>query len=106
MIEQVLDPIDPKQLAPAIESNMNIFSENGFTSLKLAEAEVPWVKSLNLLDEQGKLTVRMFPSWLHRSHMAAMSADESRAISRWVVASRISRLPLTTTKPKWIVLVQ
>lgn len=81
MIEQVLEPIDPKRMAPAIESNMNIFSENGFTSLKLAEAEVPWVQSLNLLDEQDKLTVRMFPSWLHQSHLASMSAEESRAIA-------------------------
>ena len=81
MIEQVLDPINPKRMAPAIESNLKAFNENGFTSLKLAEAEVPWVESLNLLDKQGKLTVRMFPSWLHQSHMAAMSAEESREIA-------------------------
>ena len=78
-IEQALDPADPERLAPAIQGLVSGFSANGFTSLKLAEGEIPWVQALNILDEQGNLDIRMFPSWLHRSHMASMSAEESRA---------------------------
>ena len=84
LIEQALDPADPERIAPAIQELVSGFSANGFTSLKLAEGEIPWVQALNLLDEQGKLDIRMFPSWLHRSHMASMSAEDSRATAaRW-----------------------
>ena len=83
-IEQVLDPADPAKIAPALQSLVSGFSANGFTSLKLAEGEIPWAHALNLLDEQGNLDIRMFPSWLHRSHMAQMSAEDSRATAaRW-----------------------
>ena len=83
-IEQALGPVDPALIAPAVKANLAAFSEYGFTSLKLAEAEVMFVQAYNLVDEAGELDVRLFPSWLHRGHMAAMSADESRAIaSRW-----------------------
>jgi predicted amidohydrolase YtcJ len=84
LIEQVLDPADPERLAPAIQELVSGFSANGFTSLKLAEGEIPWVQALNSLDERGDLEIRMFPSWFHRSHMASMSAEESRATAaRW-----------------------
>ena len=83
-IEQALDPADPERIAPAIQRLVSGFSANGFTSLKLAEGEIPWVQALNLLDGQGELDIRMFPSWLHRSHMASMSAEDSRATAaRW-----------------------
>jgi hypothetical protein len=83
-IEQALGPIDPERLAPAVRANIAPFSEYGFTSLKLAEAEVSFVQAYNLLDERGELDIRLFPSWLHRSHMAAMSAEDSRATAaRW-----------------------
>ena len=83
-IEQVLDPANPEKIAPALQGLVNEFSANGFTSLKLAEGEIPWVQALNLLDEQGELDIRMFPSWFHRSHMASMSAEDSRATAaRW-----------------------
>ena len=83
-IEQVLDPANPEKIAPALQGLVSEFSANGFTSLKLAEGEIPWVQALILLDEQGKLDIRMFPSWLHRSHMASMSAEDSRATAaRW-----------------------
>ena len=84
LVEQALDPIEPERMAPAAQSMLSGFSENGFTSLKLAEGEVPWVQALNLLDEQGKLDVRMFPSWFNRSHLASMTGEESRALAaRW-----------------------
>jgi predicted amidohydrolase YtcJ len=83
-IEQALDPADPEKIAPVLQRLVREFSVNGFTSLKLAEGEIPWVQALNLLDEQGDLDIRMFPSWLHRSHMASMSAEDSRATAaRW-----------------------
>lgn len=83
-LEQVLEPIDPKRMAPALQETLETFSEYGYTSLKLAEGEVPWVQSANLLDRQGKLNVRLFPSWFHRAHSGAMTADESRDVGkRW-----------------------
>jgi len=81
LVEQALDPIEPERMAPAAQSMLSGFSENGFTSLKLAEGEIPWVQALNLLDEQGDLDVRMFPSWFNRSHLASMTAEESRALA-------------------------
>ncbi len=63
---------------------MQTFSENGFTSLKLAEGEVPWVQAANMLDEQGELDVRLFPSWFFQSHLASTTAEESYALAaRW-----------------------
>ena len=84
LVEQALEPIEPERMVPAVQSMLGGFSENGFTSLKLAEGEVPWVQALNLLDEQGKLNIRMFPSWFNRSHLVSMTAEESRAVAaRW-----------------------
>ena len=83
-VEQVLDPIEPNRLAPALHDMMATFSRNGWTALKLAEGEVPWTKAANLLDEQGDLNVRLFPSWFHRAHVSAMSAETSRDVAtRW-----------------------
>jgi len=84
LIEQALDPADPERLAPAIQEIVSGLSANGFTSLKLAEGEIPWVQALNSLDEKGDLEIRTFPSWFHRSHLASMSAEDSRATAaRW-----------------------
>ena len=83
-MEKALEPIDPDRLAPALQDTMSLFSQYGWTSLKLAEGEIPWVQAANLLDKQGELDVRLFPSWFHRSFQASMSAEESRALAaRW-----------------------
>ena len=42
------------------------------------------MKAANLLDEQGELDMRLLPSWFHRAHMGAMTAEESFAVAeRW-----------------------
>ena len=83
-MEQVLEPIDPDRLAPHLQDTIGTFSMYGWTAIKLAEGEVPWVQAANLLDEQGKLDLRLFPSWFHRSFNTAMTAEESRDLAaRW-----------------------
>jgi predicted amidohydrolase YtcJ len=77
LVEQALEPTEPARIAPALESNLEQFSEYGFTSLKLAEGEVSWVQAANLLDEAGNLNVRLFPSWSHRAHLGAMTTKRS-----------------------------
>jgi predicted amidohydrolase YtcJ len=79
LVEQALGPTDPERLVPEIRNTLRQFSQHGFTSLKLAEGEVSWVQALNMLDAEGHLDARMFPSWFHRAHMGAMTTEESRA---------------------------
>jgi len=84
LVEQALAPTGPERVAAEIRTTQELFSRRGWTSLKLAEGEIPWVQALNLLDERGQLDVRAFPSWFHRSFQASMSAEESRAVAaRW-----------------------
>jgi len=84
LVEQALEPTDASRIAPKLRDTMQTFSEYGFTSLKLAEGEPSWVRAANLLDEQGELEVRLFPSWFHRAHNGAMTAEESFAMAaRW-----------------------
>jgi predicted amidohydrolase YtcJ len=84
LVEQALEPTEASRIAPKIQETMETFSEHGFTSLKLAEGEETWVQAANQLDRQGKLDVRLFPSWFHRAHMGVMIPEESYAIAaRW-----------------------
>ncbi len=84
LVEQALGPTDANRIAPKLRDTLRTFSEYGFTSLKLAEGEPSWVQAANLLDEQGELEVRLFPSWFHRAHSGAMTAEESFAVAaRW-----------------------
>jgi len=77
-MEQALGPTEPSKFAPAIQQTLAQFSQWGFTSLKPAEGEISWVEAANILDGQGELDVRLFPSWFHRAHISAMTAEESR----------------------------
>jgi len=84
LVEQALEPTEAGRIAPQLRDTMESFSSHGFTSLKLAEGEITWVEAANQLDEQGQLTVRLFPSWFHRAHNGAMKPEESRAVAaRW-----------------------
>jgi len=84
LVEQALGPTDPARIAPKLRDTMRVFSAHGFTSLKLAEGEPSWVQAANLLDNQGELDVRLYPSWFHRAHNGAMTAEESLATAkRW-----------------------
>ena len=84
LVEQALEPTDSRRIAPKLRETMESFSAHGFTSMKLAEGEVTWVQAANLLDREGKLGVRLFPSWFHRAHNGAMKPEESYAVAkRW-----------------------
>ena len=84
LVEQALEPTPANRIMPALAEVLKMFSEHGFTSLKLAEGEITWVQAANLLDGQGKLNARLFPSWSHRSHLGAMTAEQSFAVAaRW-----------------------
>ena len=80
-MERALGPTEPSVLAPAIQQTLAPFSQWGYTSLKPAEGEISWVEAANILDRDGDLDVRLFPSWFHRAHMGAMTAEESRAVA-------------------------
>jgi len=83
-LEQKLAPVPAERMAPAIQETLALFSEWGFTTLKLAEGEPTWVEGANLLDEQGLLDVRLFPSWFFQAHQAAMTAEEAMdVVARW-----------------------
>ena len=81
LVEQALGPTDAERIAPKLKETLGAFSERGFTSVKLAEGEPSWVRAANLLDEQGELDMRLFPSWFHRAHNGAMTAEESFAVA-------------------------
>lgn len=84
LVEQALEPTPADDIAPHLQETLRPFSEHGFTSIKPAEGEVPWVQAANMLDEEGRLDVRLFPSWFHRAHLSAMSAEKSREVAgRW-----------------------
>ncbi|MEP4149274.1 MAG: amidohydrolase [Halioglobus sp.] len=84
LVEQALGATDAARIAPHLESTLVPFSEQGFTSIKLAEGEITWVQAANILDESGDLNMRLFPSWFLRAHNGAMSPEQAFEVAgRW-----------------------
>ena len=83
-MEQALEPVKKEDFAPALQSMLERFVEAGFTSLKNAGAEVAWLEGAMLLEQQGDLVARLFPSWFYKSHLSGMSDDEMKEVfPRW-----------------------
>ena len=84
LVERALGATAPERVAPKLAETLKSFSQNGFTGIKEAGAEVWTLKAANLLDKQGGLNVRLYPAWFHLGHIGAMSAEESKAVAaKW-----------------------
>jgi len=81
LVEQALDPTPPERLAPELAKLIESFNAQGFTSIKEAGAEVWTVEAANMLDREGALNARLFPSWYHLGHIGAMTREESKAVA-------------------------
>jgi predicted amidohydrolase YtcJ len=83
-MEQALEPVKKEAYAPALQGMLERFVEAGVTSLKNAGAEVAWLEGAMLLEQQGGLDVRLFPSWFYKSHLSGMGDDEMKEVfPRW-----------------------
>jgi len=79
-MEQALEPVTKENFAPALQGMLERFSQSGFTSLKNAGAQVTWLEGAMLLEEQGGLHARLFPSWFYKSHLSGMSDEEMKEV--------------------------
>jgi predicted amidohydrolase YtcJ len=83
-MEQTLEPVTKEDFAPALQGMLEQFVEAGVTSIKNAGGEVTWVEGAMLLEQQGGLDVRLFPSWFYKSHLSGMNDDEMKDVfPRW-----------------------
>ncbi len=83
-VDQVLAPTPAVRVAPELASVLSDFNSYGFTGLKAAEGEREWVESAVLLDRQGELTARLFPSWHWNTHYSATDiSTEEETILAW-----------------------
>jgi predicted amidohydrolase YtcJ len=63
-------------MVPRIKELSLEFSQGGFTSLQLAEGRPHHVQAARMAEEQGDLTVRLFPCWEWQSHYSAFTDEE------------------------------
>lgn len=83
-VEQILPPTPIELYAPGLARVLAEFNSFGFTSLKPAEGETPWLEGAARLEGQGSLTMRLFPAWNWRTHYSKSSPEkEDRAIATW-----------------------
>jgi hypothetical protein len=83
-VVQALPKTTPKKLAPAIKTVLSEFNAFGFTTLKPAEGARNWIEGAALLETQGGLTARLFPSWDWRSHYMPTSIEVAKeSIANW-----------------------
>jgi predicted amidohydrolase YtcJ len=67
---------EPSAMLPRIKELSSEFAQGGFTSLQLAEGRPHHVQAARMAEEQGALTVRLFPCWEWQSHYSAFTDEE------------------------------
>jgi predicted amidohydrolase YtcJ len=81
---QSLPKTPPEQMLQRIETMSADFAKAGYTSLKLAEGRPHQVKAAAMVEAQGKLSVRLFPSWEWESHYNEFTDEEmAEVIANW-----------------------
>jgi predicted amidohydrolase YtcJ len=83
-IEQILPATPTERYAPVLGDILREFNRYGFTTLKPAEGEKPWLEGAVHLESQGGLTTRLFPAWHWRTHYStAVPEAEDDLIANW-----------------------
>ena len=81
LIMNVLHYLDPAEFAEFFVDEVGRYSRHGVTAIQPAEGSPSWYKGAALLEEQGRLNVRLFPAmdWL-TSQLRVLDDEETRAL--------------------------
>ena len=85
LIMNALHYLPPEDFAPFFEMEVERYSKYGVTAIQPAEGSITWLRGAALLEQEGRLDVRLFPAldWL-TSQLRALDDEESLAfIEDW-----------------------
>ena len=85
LIMNALHYLAPEDFAPFLEMEIERYSRYGVTAIQAAEGSITWLLGAALLEQEGRLDVRLFPAldWL-TSQLRALDDEESLAfIDDW-----------------------
>jgi len=85
LIMNALHYLAPEDFAPFFEKEVERYSRYGVTAIQPAEGSISWLRGAALLEQEGRLDVRLFPAldWL-TSQLRALDDEESLAfIDDW-----------------------
>ena len=85
LIMNALHYLAPEEFAPFFEKEIERYSRYGVTAIQPAEGSITWLRGAALLEQEGRLDVRLFPAldWL-TSQLRALDDEESLAfIDDW-----------------------
>ena len=85
LVMNALHYLAPEDFAPFLETEIERYSRYGVTAIQPAEGSITWLQGAALLEQEGRLDVRLFPAldWL-TSQLRVLDDEESLAfIDDW-----------------------
>ena len=81
LIMNALHYLAPEEFAPLLENELVRYSKYGVTAIQPAEGSTTWLQGSALLENEGRLNMRLFPAldWL-TSQLRALDDEESLAL--------------------------